>query len=83
MRGGGGGANSFLPVARFCSHESQILVKIRATGRTFLKVPLRINFVVQILMGFFDFNVPFQVTIRGTKTSLGTGKNFGGREMPL
>ena len=59
-------------MASFCSHELQILIKICTTARNFLKVPLRINsFYCSNFNDFFDFNVPFQVTIGGTKTFIG------------
>ena len=53
----------------------EILIKVCTTGRKCFKVPLRINSLCCLNFNyFFDFNVPFQVTIGGTKTFMGRGK---------
>ena len=59
----------FLPAAGFCSLE------ICVTVRKVFKVALRTNsFLVQILMTFFYFNIPFQVSIGKLRLSWGGEK---------
>ena len=80
---------SFLPQAGFCSHELQILVKIRTTSRKFLKVSLKINSfmlcsIFKILV--FLLQCPMsgsQVVIGGTKSFIRREKFWWERRAPV
>ena len=70
---GGGGLKVFCQCWSFV--VMNILVKC-ATGRNSFKVPLRIDsFFCSRLISFFDFDVPFQVTIGQLRLSWRGGRN--------